>query len=151
MKHEFYAHERTKKRRRIATKRKVEYDPKDISTEMRRNLVMFEFAVVDERTEGRKYSKELLKKITECCVGNAVVVVPEGYVARIFDARLERCSVLGGDYGWWQVRAKAFAPVDSSLADKVRKSISIVHESLPPHDNICIPWLKECLHEIKTC
>lgn len=145
MKHEFYAHDGTKKRRRIATKRKVDYDPQDISPEMRRNLVMFEFAVVDERTEGRKYSKELLKKIAECCVGNAVVVVPDGYVARIFDARLERCSVLGGDCGWWQVRAKAFVPIDSNFADEVRASVSIAHESLPPHDNICFPWLKGVL------
>lgn len=151
MKHEFYAHDGTKKRRRIATKRKVEYDQKDVSPEMRHNLVMFEFAVVDERTEGQKYSKELLKKITECCVGNAVVVVPKGYVARIFDAQLVRCSELGGDRGWWQVRVKAFVPVDSRLAEEVRTSIGVVHESLPPHGNICIPWLKECLHEIKTC
>lgn len=128
----------------IQSKAKVKYATHEIAPFKRNQVILIEFALCDERTEGVKYDRFSLEHLATHSLG-MVVRLPDGYAGTVFSTHLVRCHGLGDDRSWWQLRAKVLVPIIGAPEDveEVRRSVRRAHGSLPPHEDIYIPWIKE--------
>lgn len=124
---------------------KVEYNPIDIKPFDRKEVLLVEFALLDERAEQKEYGRYFLECVASLCVGERFYV--DGFAGTIFEAKAVKCKSLNEDKSWWQLRAKGAIPATSNsgvTANVIRSVIGKLHGCLPPFEErlVHIPRLE---------
>lgn len=136
----------------VPSRVKVEYNPDDIKPYDRNEVLLVDFALIDERTEQKEYSRIFLEYIANLCIGETFTV--KGFIGTIFEAKVVKCKSLSQDKSWWQLRVKGSIPVASNEGDTAHVIISEtrkLHGCLPPFEKglLHIPCLRGVMDEYK--
>lgn len=138
-------------RKFIPSNLKVRYDPCDIAPHDRKDVLLVEFTLCDERTDGHSYDSFFLDHLATACIGEYFYTA-NGFTGEFIEARPVRCSELGEDDSWWQLRVKGMIPIsidaycyDEYLTNMIRGTMKELHGSTTPHLKglIKVPFLKE--------